>query len=138
MTPEQITLVQETMKKIVFKKDELAEHFYNRLFELRPDTRKLFKVDMADQRQKLMSTLALAVSNLRDLSGIELAVKQLGARHVKYGVKPADYADVGKALLETLEKNLGDDFTPAVREAWTAVYVLVSNAMLAGAQSARS
>lgn len=46
----------------------------------------------------------------------------LGRRHVVYGVTPAMYAYMGEALLFTLEKLLGEDFTPEVQEAWEIVY----------------
>ncbi len=36
---------------------------------------------------------------------------------------------VGDALLWTLEKGLGADFTPDVKEAWTLTYVTVAGVM---------
>jgi hemoglobin-like flavoprotein len=44
-------------------------------------------------------------------------VKALGARHSGYGVAAAHYAIVGEALLWTLERGLGEGFTPEVRSA---------------------
>lgn len=133
MTPDQITLVQDSMKKVIFMKDQLAAEFYDRLFAIRPDTRALFKGDMPAQRQKLMSTLVIAVSNLHDLSKIDAAVRGLGQRHAGYGVKPKDYDDVGAALLHTLERHLGKDFTPELKSAWASVYGSLSKAMIAAA-----
>ena len=46
-----------------------------------------------------------------------------------YGVRRSHYATVGTALLWTLEKGLGDAFTPDVRAAWTAVYTLLAETM---------
>lgn len=43
---------------------------------------------------------------------------------------------VGQALISTLEAGLGVDFTPEVKQAWTAFYQLVSNKMKEGLQEA--
>jgi hemoglobin-like flavoprotein len=57
------------------------------------------------------------------------AVRLLGQRHVGYGVQSSHYQTVGEALLWTLGQGLGDKFTPAVEEAWTAAYLLLAATM---------
>lgn len=130
MTPEQIELVQTTWDKVKPNSEVVAEMFYARLFELDPSLRTLFKGDMKEQGKKLMATLSLAVSSLTKLEEILPAVQALGRRHVEYGVPDESYQTVGAALLDTLEKGLGDDFTDDVKEAWTVTYVTLSNVML--------
>jgi hemoglobin-like flavoprotein len=63
-------------------------------------------------------------------------VRQLGARHVGYGVRDEHYATVGTALLWTLEKGLAEEFTPEVRDAWAAAYGLLADVMQMGAADA--
>lgn len=133
MTPQQITLVQATFADVKPIATTAAELFYNRLFTLDPSLRPLFKGDMGQQGQMLMSMIGAAVSGLKDLERLAPVVRQLGARHVRYGVQAQHYATVGSALLWTLDQGLGDKFTPAVREAWTAAYTLLSDVMLLGA-----
>src|SRR5690349_13943920 len=118
MNNEQTRLVQETFRQIEPIADKAAFLFYERLFELDPNLQPLFKTDMQVQRGRLMAMLRLAVLGLDRLEELVPAVQSLGRRHVGYGVKPADYATVGQALLETLAVGLGDGFTPEVREAW--------------------
>jgi hemoglobin-like flavoprotein len=136
MTPEQIGLVQGTWAMVVPIKDTAAELFYNRLFELDPSLRKLFKGDMKEQGRKLMAMINVAVASLDKLDTIVPAVKDLGRRHTGYGVTPGHYATVAAALLWTLEKGLGDAFTPAAKEAWTQTYTVLANTMQAAAASA--
>ena len=50
-------------------------------------------------------------------------------RHVRYGVQDAHYETVGAALLWTLERGLGEAFTPAVREAWAETYTVLATVM---------
>lgn len=133
MTPQQITLVQASFADVKPIATTAAELFYNRLFTLDPALRPLFKGDMGQQGQMLMSMIGAAVSGLKDLERLAPVVRQLGARHVRYGVQAQHYATVGGALLWTLDQGLGEKFTPAVREAWTAAYTLLSDVMLLGA-----
>lgn len=136
MTPEQIALVQGTWAKVVPIKDTAAELFYGRLFELDPSLRALFKGDMKEQGRKLMAMINVAVAALDKLDTIVPAVKDLGRRHSGYGVKPQDYGTVATALLWTLEKGLGDAFTPAVKEAWTGTYMVLAQTMQAASARA--
>jgi nitric oxide dioxygenase len=62
-------------------------------------------------------------------------VQALGQRHVGYGVKPGHYGVVGEALLWTLEQGLGSAATPAVLEAWGAVYGALSSVMIAASEA---
>jgi hemoglobin-like flavoprotein len=88
---------------------------------------------MGQQGQMLMSMIGAAVIGLKDLERLAPVVRQLGARHVRYGVQAQHYATVGSALLWTLDQGLGDKFTPAVRDAWTQAYTLLADVMLLGA-----
>lgn len=77
----------------------------------------MFPDEMSDQKSKLMSMLSTAVSNLHQVDLIIPAVQDLGRKHVDYGVKDEHYQPVGEALIFTLEKGLGGDFTPEVKDA---------------------
>lgn len=129
MTPEQKALVRTSFALVVPIKEAAAELFYNRLFEMDPALRPLFKGDMKEQGAKLMAMIATAVGGLDRLEAIVPAVQDLGKRHAGYGVKAADYDTVGGALLWTLEKGLGPAFTDEVRAAWTACYGLLADTM---------
>jgi len=59
------------------------------------------------------------------------AVRNLAQRHQRYGGGDRHYLIVGSALLWTLERGLGDGFTPEVRDAWAAAYKVLSDTMLA-------
>ncbi len=130
MTPEQKVLVQNSFAKVAPIADSAALLFYEDLFRRNPRLRALFKQDMTEQRQKLMSMLGTAVANLRQWDKIATAVQALGKRHVAYGVEPADYDTVGDALIATLEKGLAEDFTAEVRDAWIACYTAIVGEML--------
>ena len=131
MTPQQIDLVQSSFKKVVPIAGTAADLFYDRLFEIAPEVRSMFPQDLSEQKKKLMGMLGTAVGSLHKLETILPAVKDLGQRHKGYGVTAAHYAPVGAALLWTLEKGLGPDFTPEVKAAWTETYNALSGVMTA-------
>jgi hemoglobin-like flavoprotein len=135
MTPEQKILVQKSFEKVQSIADVAAQLFYNRLFELDPSLRHLFKGDMKEQGQKLMNMLQIAVRGLDRLEQLVPAVSALGQRHATYNVRPEHYTTVGTALIWTLEQGLGVDFTPETREAWLAVYKVLTNVMKSAATS---
>lgn len=129
MTPTQVQLVQTTWEKVVPISDTAAALFYGKLFELDPSLKPLFTSDIKEQGKKLMQMITVAVRGLNDLGKLVPAVQELGRRHVGYGVKDEHYATVGTALLWTLEKGLGDAFTPDVKEAWATVYGILADTM---------
>ena len=129
MTPQQIALVQSTWSKVVPIQEQAARLFYDKLFEMDPSLRPLFKGDMVEQGRKLMAMINTAVNGLTRLNEIVPAVQALGRRHVGYGVKEAHYETVGAALLWTLEQGLGPSFTPEVRQAWATAYGLLAGVM---------
>jgi hemoglobin-like flavoprotein len=130
MTPDQAKAIQDSFKLVAPISDQAAALFYGRLFEIAPEVKPLFRGDMADQGRKLMATLGVVVNSLGDLEAILPAASALAKRHVDYGVKAADYTPVGAALLWTLEKGLGERWTPQLAQAWGAAYALLSDYMI--------
>ena len=129
MTPEQKRLVQNSFEQVAPISELAASIFYDRLFELNPRLRQLFKGDLQEQGRKLMQMLGVVVKGLDRLDELIGAAQALGRRHVAYGVKDQDYETVGAALLWTLGKGLGAAFTPDVKAAWMAAYKLLSATM---------
>ena len=76
-----------------------------------------------------MQTIGVAVKNLHRLEDIVPVVRNLGKRHIGYGVQDRHYDTVAAALLWTLEQGLGDLFTSEVNDAWTATYAVLAGTM---------
>ncbi|WP_407495646.1 globin family protein [Pseudooceanicola sp. MF1-13] len=131
MDDKTITLVQDSFAQVVPIKDTAAEIFYADLFETAPHVQPYFaNANMAEQGSKLMMTLGIVVNGLRNLPAIVPVAQDLAVKHVDYGVKAEDYAAVGASLLRTLEKGLGDGFTPEVKDAWITAYTTLSGVMI--------
>jgi hemoglobin-like flavoprotein len=129
MVPEQIQLIKESWAKVVPIKETAADLFYDRLFELDPGIRPLFKKDLTEQKHKLIAMLNRIVGMLSNFGMLVHVAQDLGRRHVAYGVKAEHYDTVGAALLWTLRTGLGSAFTREVEAAWTAAYATLAGAM---------
>ncbi|WP_027550232.1 globin family protein [Bradyrhizobium sp. Cp5.3] len=137
MTLEQINLVQQSFSKVAPISEAASVLFYDRLFEVAPSVRAMFPEDMTEQRKKLMGMLAAVVSGLSNLESILPAASMLAKRHVAYGAKAEHYPVVGATLLWTLEKGLGEAWTPDVAKAWTDAYGVLSGFMISEAYGAQ-
>jgi nitric oxide dioxygenase len=134
MTPQQVELVRKSFAKVAPITDQAATLFYRRLFELDPALQPLFKGDMTAQGARLMTALGGVVAALDQLAGVLPAVRELGRRHAAYGARPEHYATVGEALIWTLERALGAEFTRDARRAWKDAYAHLAWTMIAAAE----
>jgi len=136
MTKEQIEVVQNTFNKVRPMSGTAAQLFYNRLFDVDPSVRALFKGDMNEQGAKLMHMIGVAVAGLSSPESIASAVAELGRRHVGYGVGEGHYTTVRETLLWTLKQGLGADFTPEAEVAWGNAYDFLAAVMQQAAKGA--
>ena len=130
LTSAQIELIRESFAKLQ-PDPVIAERFYERLFEIAPDLRALFRSDMTGQGMRFMSTLGVIVDHLGDPIALEPYVDQLAKGHAVYGVKPAHFQPMGRALILTMEEALGADLPEGAAEAWEAAYDLLAKRMIA-------
>ncbi len=130
MHQEEIDVIRETYLRLTTDQQRAGEIFYERLFELAPETRDMFIVDMPVQVTKLMSTLGLVVSQLHNATALAPIVEDLALRHLAYGVKPEHYAQVGDALDAMMQNVLEDAYTDDARRAWRRAYDGLSEMMI--------
>ena len=115
--------------------DEAPLWFYSHLFLSHPETRQLFPVSMAHQRDRLFAALGEVVARVDDLDSLVPILQQLGRDHRKFGTVAAHYPAVGASLLATLE-HFDEEWNPALAADWTAAYGLVAEVMIAAADEA--
>jgi hemoglobin-like flavoprotein len=130
MTPETERLVRDSWEQLRPNTDAMVAAFYARLFEQNPEAAALFAAtNMPEQRRKFVVMLSEIVRVLDQPELLVDEVADTGRRHVSYGVKARDYADVGAALLWAIGEELGDEYTPEVKAAWREAYDLLSAVM---------
>jgi hemoglobin-like flavoprotein len=138
MSPEQIALVRSSWRRVLPIQDVAAQLFYERLFALDPSIKPLFRGDITEQGQKLMTMLGTVVSHLHRLDDVVSAARALGRRHLEYGVAPSHYDTVGTALLSTLRVGLGDGLTREAEDAWAIAYATLAGVMKQAFADARA
>ncbi len=107
--------------------------FYQRLFELDPALKPLFKSDIESHSARLLDMLGSLISYLERSAVLDFELRLMGQRHAEYGVLPEHYETVGQALLDMLAETLCGEFTEEVKDAWAALYGVVAATMQAGA-----
>lgn len=115
--------------------DEAPLYFYSHLFLSHPETRQMFPVSMAHQRDRLFAALGDVVARVDDLDALVPILQQLGRDHRKFGTLAAHYPAVGTSLLATLE-HFDDEWTPELAKDWTEAYTLVAEVMIGAADEA--
>ena len=109
--------------------------FYDRVFEVLPQTRCMFKIDMEVQKQHLAVALALIVRNVSILESLGEPLRELGADHARIGVRPEHYPPVRDAVLFAMAHSLGDQWTESLAADWRALLDFVTSQMLAGSHA---
>ena len=83
MTPEREQLVRATWAKFEPKAADHARFFYDKLFELDPESRAMFaRANMNEQRHRLMETLGELVAELDDAERLINDLVVLGKRQM--------------------------------------------------------
>ncbi|MEL6382336.1 MAG: globin family protein [Cyanobacteria bacterium J06626_18] len=138
-TALQVELLEQSFEKVKPQANAFAGSFYENLFADYPAAKPLFaNTNVTEQSKKLLASLVFVVENLKKPDALTEALKGLGARHVKYGALPEHYPLVGNTLLKTFEQYLGNDWTPATKQAWVDAYGVITEVMLDGADYAET
>ncbi|MGW3360301.1 globin domain-containing protein [Streptomyces bungoensis] len=128
--------MQESWNVVAGYGDQVPLFFYSTLFFTHPETRDMFPIGMAGQRDKLFGALGTIVSRVGQVDELVPFLEQLGRDHRKFGVQADHYPAVGSALLGTLAHFLGPQWTDQLAADWQAAYELVAKVMRQAAQEA--
>jgi hemoglobin-like flavoprotein len=137
VTKAEVALIRAGFACVDRDRRAAAESFYAHLFRIAPETRDLFVADMNRQGMKLVDTLAVVVDLVENWGLLRPTLEDLALRHTAYGVRPAQYALTGHALMAMLRDRLGTDFTPEMAAAWHRIYDEIQRAMIDSAYPTR-
>jgi NAD(P)H-flavin reductase len=128
-----ISAMRANFAKAAAAGDEAPLWFYSHLFLAHPETRQMFPVSMAHQRDRLFAALGEVVARVDDLDSLVPILQELGRDHRKFGTVAEHYPAVGASLLATLE-HFDDEWNDALAADWTAAYELVASVMVQAAE----
>jgi hemoglobin-like flavoprotein len=147
MTPAQLRVLQRSFARIEPIADQFGAVFYERLFTVAPEIKPLFRTDIKAQQAKFMkvikevvqlhlrSMVALPVTSQASSSAVLPGAFWSGKLHAAYGVRMEDYAVMKSALVWALEKTLGAECSPEIKDAWGCAYDIVVGSMREGMES---
>lgn len=121
--------LQSSLNTMLEDEDLFATIFYQKVFEMAPDVRALFRNNLTDQGRLLTHMLGGIVYSLSRPEHLKKGLEKLGQSHVHYGVKAEYYPVVKKAMIETIEEVMGENKTSRTIEAWSAALDFVTDTM---------
>jgi len=136
LSAKQKRLLRESFAYVREYETAVIVLFYGRLFEIAPETRALFKIEIPEQATKLTNTLQLAIDALDRFEELRPVLADLGRRHVTYGVQPYQYERLRSALIWAMGQALGLAFDKETRAAWDQLLCTISAVMLEAASAA--
>jgi nitric oxide dioxygenase len=137
LTEQSAVTVRATLPAVGAAIGEITERFYARLFAAHPDLlRDLFnRGNQASgaQKQALAGSIAAFATYLVDNPDQrpDAMLSRIAHKHASLGVAPEHYPIVHEHLFAAIAEVLGEAVTPEVAAAWTEVYWLMANALIA-------
>jgi NAD(P)H-flavin reductase/hemoglobin-like flavoprotein len=125
--------LQESFARMTMHGDAVPLFFYSDLFLRHPETRDLFPVSMAAQRDRLVHALGRVVADVAHIDVLTGYLEGLGREHRKFGTIVEHYPYVEASLLATLAHFNGPAWTPELAAGWKAAYERVAEVMIAAA-----
>lgn len=132
MTSQDIALIQNSYRQLIHVSDQAGAIFLARLFELDPAFRAQFQGDLHTQSPQMVQALRYFVTCLDQLPQTLAALRQAGLDRSDELIPEAHYLHFCDALVWTLAKCLGRNFTDEVRDAWSRAYWSLAEAMRSG------
>src|SRR5687768_7421129 len=102
VTAQSIIRVQNHSEGLMDSQAKVAEAFYTLLFEAEPGLARLFPADLEAQYRHFEETLAVVVRSLGTFTAIDSTLRELGARHLRWGAQPQHYLVARTAIIEAL------------------------------------
>jgi NAD(P)H-flavin reductase/hemoglobin-like flavoprotein len=114
--------------------EKTIAYFYGRLFAENPRLRALFPSTMTAQRARMAHALGHITAILDNPGSFAGFLSELGRDHRKFGIMPADYEAMGRAMLATLRAYAGEAWTAEVETAWTTMFGTATAIMIEAAE----
>ncbi|QDT97872.1 methyl-accepting chemotaxis protein [Gimesia aquarii] len=130
-----VTALRESFELVAPRADQLAERFYEKLFEDYPDLLRYFThTDFSEQRGKLIQALVLVLKSLETPEALTKVLKNLGKQHGDMGVQDDDYPPVTSTLLSVLAEFAEEAWNEELEECWRQALEAVATIMIEGAK----
>ncbi|XP_052094964.1 neuroglobin-like [Mytilus californianus] len=144
MTDDTRSRIKETWNRFSEKQEDMYElgiPMFEKLFELKPETKKLFHFDESNPERwakvkahvkLLFDTMGFSISMIDDQASVTPIIVDLGTRHFYYGVNQNFYLVFGECLVHAITKALGESFTEEDKTAFMTFYHWIGGCIVKG------
>ena len=132
MTPDAVNSIKASYASVAATPRQLASRFYEEMFAVAPNLRRLFPDDLFSLQGHFEAALALVVRNLDEMSALNESLRDLGAQHVHWGARPEDYVTAREALIAAV-RSLSPAWTSTLELDWRAAITAIIIPMIEGA-----
>ena len=123
-------LLKESLALVEPVRDKVTGYFYARLFVDNPQIRSMFPLVMDTQRDRLFRALISLVQGVERPEQVVPFLQQLARDHRKFGVQPAHYEAVGRALIGAVKEYSYSEWTDEIEAAWWRTYSIAARTMV--------
>jgi hemoglobin-like flavoprotein len=143
----------ERIRRMDNYEEVIGVKLFTRLFTSEPDAKVIFgfpkTLDCTDEgnmkslrfrrhSKYFISMVDRALGMLGpDIEILTEILLELGEKHVAYGVKPEYFPSMGRALIDTMQEVMENDFTEELKADWNEVYGALSYDMIRGQKNAK-
>ncbi len=126
--------ISESLDRILHARDALGELFYEHFLSAYPEVRHHFdKVDFNRQRVSLVTSLMVIERyHASPAPAVEQYLQYLGAKHNEMGISKEEYPKWIEAMMETMAKFHGDQWTQSLEKQWREAIDKAAEPMLVG------
>jgi len=130
-------LVRATLPAVLEHGADVTAAFYDTMFAAHPELLDVFNRGNqanGEQRQALAAAVVTFAAHLVDggaAGGAEPVIGRIAHKHASLGIRPEQYAIVGRYLLDAVDAVLGGAVTAEVHAAWDEVYWQFAAALIA-------
>ncbi len=129
ISEESIHIVQQSSPRFKRKLDSVMKKLYTHLFELEPELKNMFGMEVEEISKKQAELISLFIDNIENLEILEDKIQQVVKKHVEKRVQPHHYKLFSEAFMKAITEEC--NLTYAERDAWKEAYNFLANILSA-------
>lgn len=132
LTVEEKNIIKLSFAELIKENVNIAECFYNNLFEMAPLIEPMFKSEPNILEKHFNELISTAVDKIDNFEAFQSSLLELGKRHKKYGAQLSHFEIVKSALMLSIQYELKGQYNEALGAAWSKYIDILSQVLIDG------
>jgi ferredoxin-nitrate reductase len=129
LSEESIHIVQQSYPRVKNKLEKIMTALYTKLFEMAPELKEMFGLEVKEITKKQAELISLFVENIDNYHVLESRIDEVVKKHIEKKVQPKHYKLFGDAFMKAITEEC--NLTYSEREAWKEIYNYIANILSA-------